>query len=224
MTEATKGPSWSQAQRRRNRENANVFSRSDHAAGERCRASAAVLCRSVGFTLDVDYSPNDAFRVVLLTPPGSSCSIQIGNGLTDAPVGSVRNVYLVITTSRPRGAACSTVGSKSVRSGTRRLLEPGTEVSRSGLTPRAETMLASPTSPIRMATAGCYRNGATAMSEVVWKLSDVEHTRRSRNIRGESSWIRFSRSYFLDPPSLIFVSVDCSRERSFHGHGYVPEG
>jgi len=152
------------SERRRNRENANVFSRSDHAAGERCRASAAVLCRSVGFTLDVDYSPNDAFRVVLLTPPGSSCSIQIGNGLTDAPVGSVRNVYLVITTSRPRGAACSTVGSKSVRSGTRRLLEPGTEVSRSGLTPRAETMLASPTSPIRMATAGCYRNGATAMS------------------------------------------------------------
>src|SRR5262249_48321157 len=29
-----------------NRGNANVFSRSDYAAGERCRASAAVLCRS----------------------------------------------------------------------------------------------------------------------------------------------------------------------------------
>jgi predicted enzyme related to lactoylglutathione lyase len=51
----------------------------------------------VGFTLDVDYSPNDSFRVVQLTPTGSSCSIQIGNGLTDAPVGSVRNVYLVVT-------------------------------------------------------------------------------------------------------------------------------
>jgi len=50
----------------------------------------------VGFTLDVDYSPNDAFRVVQLTPPGSGCSIQIGNGLTDASVGSVRNVYLVV--------------------------------------------------------------------------------------------------------------------------------
>jgi catechol 2,3-dioxygenase-like lactoylglutathione lyase family enzyme len=33
----------------------------------------------VGFTLDVDYSPNDAFRVVQLTPPGSSCSTQIGS-------------------------------------------------------------------------------------------------------------------------------------------------
>ena len=51
----------------------------------------------VGFTLDVDYSPNDSFRVVQLTPPGSSCSIQIGSGLTDAPAGSLRNVYLVVT-------------------------------------------------------------------------------------------------------------------------------
>jgi catechol 2,3-dioxygenase-like lactoylglutathione lyase family enzyme len=50
-----------------------------------------------GFTLDVDYSPHDAFRVVQLTPPGSSCSIQFGNGLTDAPVGSLRNIYLVVT-------------------------------------------------------------------------------------------------------------------------------
>ena len=67
----------------------------------------------VGFTLDVDYSPNDAFRVVLLTPPGSSCSIQIGEGLTDAPVGSVRNICLVVT---DLGAARS------------RLLEHGVEV------------------------------------------------------------------------------------------------
>ena len=51
----------------------------------------------VGFAVDVDYSPNDAFRVVQLTPPGSSCSLQIGKGLTDAPVGSLRNVFLVVT-------------------------------------------------------------------------------------------------------------------------------
>ena len=51
----------------------------------------------VGFALDVDYAPNDAFRVVQLTPPGSSCSIQIGKGLTDAPTGPVRNMYLVVT-------------------------------------------------------------------------------------------------------------------------------
>lgn len=51
----------------------------------------------LGFLLDVDYSPSDAFRVVQLTPPGSHCSIQIGKGLTDAPAGSLRNVHLVVT-------------------------------------------------------------------------------------------------------------------------------
>ena len=51
----------------------------------------------VGFTLDVDYKPNDAFRVVQLTPPGSACSVQIGIGLTSAPVGSLQNIYLVVT-------------------------------------------------------------------------------------------------------------------------------
>src|SRR5262249_21390935 len=50
----------------------------------------------VGFTLEVDYSPNDTFRVVQLTPPGSTCSVQIGLGLTNAPAGSLRNVYLVV--------------------------------------------------------------------------------------------------------------------------------
>ena len=51
----------------------------------------------VGFKVDVDYSPNDVFRVVQVTPPGSSCSLQIGKGLTDAPAGSLRNVFLVVT-------------------------------------------------------------------------------------------------------------------------------
>src|ERR1700722_4086888 len=67
----------------------------------------------VGFTLDVDYSPNDAFRVVQFTPPGSSCSIQIGKDLTDAPVGSLRNVYLVVT---------------DIEAARNRLLERGVEV------------------------------------------------------------------------------------------------
>jgi catechol 2,3-dioxygenase-like lactoylglutathione lyase family enzyme len=68
----------------------------------------------VGFALDVDYAPNDAFRVVQLTPPGSRCSIQIGKGLTDAGAGSLRNVYLVVT---------------DLESARQRLLERGVEVS-----------------------------------------------------------------------------------------------
>ena len=63
---------------------------------------------------DQDYAPNNAFRVVQLTPPGSSCSIQIGHGLTDAPVGSLRNVYLVVT---------------DLEAARNRLLERGVEVS-----------------------------------------------------------------------------------------------
>jgi hypothetical protein len=69
-------------------------------------------------------------------------------------------------TSMPHGVAYSNVGCTLVRSGTRCPLESGTEPSHPGSTLRAETMPASPTSPIRMAIVGCYRNEATAMCEV----------------------------------------------------------
>jgi catechol 2,3-dioxygenase-like lactoylglutathione lyase family enzyme len=119
----------------------------------------------VGFTLDVDYASNDSFRVVQLTPPGSSCSIQIGNGLTDAPAGSVRNIYLVVTDLGAAGAAFLNAASKSVRSGIRCRLEPGTEVSHPGSTPHAGTTPALLTSAIRMAIRGCYRSGVIARFE-----------------------------------------------------------
>ena len=38
----------------------------------------------------------DGFRVVQVTPPGSACSIQFGDGLTDAVPGSARANYLVV--------------------------------------------------------------------------------------------------------------------------------
>jgi predicted enzyme related to lactoylglutathione lyase len=49
-----------------------------------------------GFTLDVDFSASEDFRVVQLTPPGSACSITIGKGLTDAAPGSYRGTHLVV--------------------------------------------------------------------------------------------------------------------------------
>jgi catechol 2,3-dioxygenase-like lactoylglutathione lyase family enzyme len=49
-----------------------------------------------GFKLDVDYKPSTEFRVVQLTPPGSSCSVQFGVGLTDAVAGSVRGLHTVV--------------------------------------------------------------------------------------------------------------------------------
>ena len=50
-----------------------------------------------GFTLDVDHQPNEQFRVVQITPPGSACSLTIGIGLTDAAPGSYRGTHLVVT-------------------------------------------------------------------------------------------------------------------------------
>jgi catechol 2,3-dioxygenase-like lactoylglutathione lyase family enzyme len=57
----------------------------------------AFYMEQAGFHLDVDTSPSEAFRVVQLTPPGSSCSITIGKGLTDAAPGSYRGTHLVVT-------------------------------------------------------------------------------------------------------------------------------
>ena len=50
-----------------------------------------------GFTLDVDHQPNDAFRVVQVTPPGSACSVTFGIGITEATPGSYRGTHLVVT-------------------------------------------------------------------------------------------------------------------------------
>jgi catechol 2,3-dioxygenase-like lactoylglutathione lyase family enzyme len=50
-----------------------------------------------GFSLDVDHQPNEEFRVVQMTPPGSSASITIGKGITDAEPGSYRGTHLVVT-------------------------------------------------------------------------------------------------------------------------------
>lgn len=49
------------------------------------------------FTLDVDHRAGDQFRVVQLTPPGSSCSVSFGIGITDAVPGSVRGTHLIVT-------------------------------------------------------------------------------------------------------------------------------
>jgi predicted enzyme related to lactoylglutathione lyase len=49
-----------------------------------------------GFTLDHDFRVNEGLRFVQLTPPGSACSIALGEGITDAPPGSVQGLQLVV--------------------------------------------------------------------------------------------------------------------------------
>jgi catechol 2,3-dioxygenase-like lactoylglutathione lyase family enzyme len=59
------------------------------------RAKAFYVERA-GFRLDVDTRPAEGMRVVQLTPPGSSCSITIGEGLELAEPGTIRGTHLVV--------------------------------------------------------------------------------------------------------------------------------
>ena len=67
---------------------------------DRAKAFYAEKC---GFNVDVDSQPNEQFRVVQLTPPGSACSISLvkGPGTPDMKPGSLQG--LQITTSDLRG-------------------------------------------------------------------------------------------------------------------------
>lgn len=63
---------------------------------------------ALGFRLDVDHASATyegalgfrlrgapSYRIVQLTPPGSQCSIQFGEGMTTATPGSYQGLYLV---------------------------------------------------------------------------------------------------------------------------------
>ena len=51
----------------------------------------------LGWRLDGDFVVGNEFRGVQFTPPGSSCSIHFGKGLTTAESGSARGLYLVVS-------------------------------------------------------------------------------------------------------------------------------
>lgn len=57
----------------------------------------AFYSEKVGFTVDIDHRVSDELRFVQLTPPGSACSIAVGEGLVDAPPGSVDGLQLVVS-------------------------------------------------------------------------------------------------------------------------------
>jgi len=50
----------------------------------------------VGFNADYDHQVTPELRFVQLTPPGSGCSIAIGEGITDAEPGTARGLQLVV--------------------------------------------------------------------------------------------------------------------------------
>ena len=51
----------------------------------------------LGWRLDADFVKGDAFRGVQFTPPGSSCSIHFGTGITSAVPGSAQGLFLVVS-------------------------------------------------------------------------------------------------------------------------------
>jgi len=52
--------------------------------------------KSLGWRLDADFVGEENFRVVQLTPPGSSCSVIFGSDVTAAPPGSA-DLLLAVT-------------------------------------------------------------------------------------------------------------------------------
>ena len=69
----------------------------------------------VGFNLDHDHRVSDEIRFVQITPPGSACSILVGD-LSDMPAGSQKGIQLVIPDAdeaaahlRANGVECSDV-------------------------------------------------------------------------------------------------------------------
>jgi catechol 2,3-dioxygenase-like lactoylglutathione lyase family enzyme len=59
-------------------------------------AAKAFYVERVGFRLDHDIRPTEGMRVVQLTPPGSPCSVVIGEGLPLGEPGSTKGMQLVV--------------------------------------------------------------------------------------------------------------------------------
>jgi predicted enzyme related to lactoylglutathione lyase len=50
----------------------------------------------MGFNVDQDARVNDELRFVQLTPPGSPCSIAIGEGISSNEPGSIEGLQIVV--------------------------------------------------------------------------------------------------------------------------------
>jgi catechol 2,3-dioxygenase-like lactoylglutathione lyase family enzyme len=59
-------------------------------------SAKAFYTDQVGFHLDHDVSPAPGMRVVQMTPPGSACSVVIGEGMPLGEPGSTKGPQLVV--------------------------------------------------------------------------------------------------------------------------------
>jgi predicted enzyme related to lactoylglutathione lyase len=56
----------------------------------------AFYSERAGFNVDNDVTVSDGLRFIQLTPPGSACSIAIGEGITEMEPGSAQGLQLVV--------------------------------------------------------------------------------------------------------------------------------
>ena len=57
---------------------------------------AKAFYEKLGFRLDIDYAPNEKFRVIQFTPPNSAASIIFGKGITSERRGSADSLVLAV--------------------------------------------------------------------------------------------------------------------------------
>jgi len=57
---------------------------------------AKAFYEKVGFNADHDHKVSDELRFVQLTPPGSACSIVIGEGTSEMEPGSQKGLQMVV--------------------------------------------------------------------------------------------------------------------------------
>jgi predicted enzyme related to lactoylglutathione lyase len=57
----------------------------------------AFYTEQVGFHADHDQRVSEGLRFVQLTPPGSACSIALGEGIVEGAPGSVKGLQMVVS-------------------------------------------------------------------------------------------------------------------------------
>jgi predicted enzyme related to lactoylglutathione lyase len=70
----------------------------------------AFYTKAFGVEADHDHRVSDELRFIQITPPGSACSIALGEGLTDAEPGSVKGLQVVVDDADAARAALAERG------------------------------------------------------------------------------------------------------------------
>ncbi len=114
----------------------------------------------LGWRLDADLAVEDGYRVVQLTPPGSTCSIIFGEGVTSTAPGSCQGLQLIVYDID--AARADLVGrgvdvSEPFHDVTGVFHHAGTTGGSPGRPRSTPTTARSSRSAIRTATAGCCR-------------------------------------------------------------------